>query len=62
VVGISCAVLVVLYVFQWVGTNHLGWLFSPIVVAWLLFNTIIGIYNIVHWHPGEPCKLLILRF
>lgn len=60
--GISCAVLVVLYVFQWVGTNHLGWLFSPIVVAWLLFNTIIGIYNIVHWHPGEPCKLLILRF
>ena len=54
VVGISCGVLVFLYVFQYVGTNHLGWAFSPIVVAWLLFNTIIGIYNIAHWHPGEP--------
>ena len=39
--------------FQWIGTNYLGWLFSPIVVAWLLFNAIIGIYNIAHWHPGD---------
>ena len=56
--GISCGVLVFLYVFQYVGTNHLGWAFSPIIVAWLLFNTIIGIYNIAHWHPGKdqpPC-------
>ena len=61
VVGISCGVLVFLYVFQYVGTNHLGWAFSPIIVAWLLFNTIIGIYNIAHWHPGKtqpPCLLV----
>lgn len=56
VVGISCAVLVFLYTFQWIGTNYLGWLFSPIIVAWLLFNAIIGIYNIAHWHPGQSLQ------
>lgn len=53
VVGIACVVLFLLYVFQYIGTNHLGWAFSPIVLAWLLFNTCIGIYNAVHWYPGR---------
>lgn len=53
VVGISCAVLFLLYVFQFAGTNYLGWAFSPVVVAWLVFNMIIGIYNIIHWHPSQ---------
>ena len=52
IVGIACAVLIFLYMFQWIGTNYLGWLFSPIVLLWLLFNMMIGIYNIAHWHPG----------
>lgn len=52
IVGISCGVLLLLYLFQFTGTNYLGWAFSPIVILWLVFNMCIGIYNIVHWYPG----------
>lgn len=44
IVGISCAILVVLYAVQPFGITKLGSTFAPIVVLWLLFNFSFGIY------------------
>lgn len=43
VVGVSCTVLVFLFLIQPFGTAKLGTTFAPIVVVWLLFNLITGI-------------------
>lgn len=51
IVGISCAVLIVLFLIQPFGTSKIGSSFAPIVTIWLLFNCSCGIYNlIVHDH------------
>ncbi|EPE05218.1 potassium transporter [Ophiostoma piceae UAMH 11346] len=47
IVGISCAILVFLFLLQPFGTARLGTAFAPIVVVWLLFNLACGIYNLV---------------
>lgn len=47
VVGISCAILIVLFAVQPFGTSRLGTSFAPVVVVWLLFNLCSGIYNLV---------------
>ena len=52
VIGISCAVLVLLYVFQRLGTSKLGVVFAPVILLWFFSNFCIGIYNIVVWYPG----------
>ncbi|KAH0603870.1 uncharacterized protein H6S33_007529 [Morchella sextelata] len=47
IVGISCAILIVLFLIQPLGITKLGTTFAPIVVMWLLFNMVFGIYNLV---------------
>ncbi|CAK7237022.1 hypothetical protein SBRCBS47491_009835 [Sporothrix bragantina] len=47
IVGVTCAILVVLFLLQPFGTARLGTAFAPIVVIWLLFNMASGIYNLV---------------
>jgi KUP system potassium uptake protein len=47
VIGISCAILVLLFLIQPFGTAKIGTGFAPIVVVWLLFNLSSGIYNLV---------------
>ncbi|RBA15407.1 hypothetical protein FPRO05_12481 [Fusarium proliferatum] len=47
IVGISCSILVVLFLIQPFGTSKIGTMFAPIVVIWLLFNLCAGIYNLV---------------
>lgn len=44
IVGISCAILFVLYAIQPMGVTGLGTTFAPIVVLWLLFNMVFGIH------------------
>ena len=46
IVGVSCAILVVLYVLQPLGIHRLSSTFAPIVIVWLFFNAICGIYNL----------------
>ena len=46
IVGISCAILVLLFAIQPFGTSKLGTSFAPIVVIWLLFNLASGVYNL----------------
>lgn len=54
VIGISCAVLVLLYIFQRLGTSKLGVAFAPVILLWFFSNFCVGIYNIVTWYPGAP--------
>ncbi|XXG94168.1 hypothetical protein Hte_000420 [Hypoxylon texense] len=47
IVGTSCAILVVLFCLQPLGTTKLASLFAPIVILWLGFNAGFGVYNLV---------------
>ncbi|KAJ4836796.1 3-ketoacyl-CoA thiolase with broad chain length specificity [Turnera subulata] len=51
VVIISCAILVGLFSLQHHGTHKVAFMFAPIVTAWLLCISSIGIYNIFKWNP-----------
>ena len=46
IVGVSCAILVLLFVIQPFGTTKLASAFAPIVIIWLFFNLAFGIYNL----------------
>ncbi|XP_022723695.1 probable potassium transporter 13 [Durio zibethinus] len=48
---IACVVLVGLFALQHFGTRRVGFLFAPILLAWLFCISVIGIYNIIHWNP-----------
>ncbi|RFU73940.1 potassium uptake [Trichoderma arundinaceum] len=46
IVGISCAILILLFLIQVFGTTKIGTSFAPIVTIWLLLNMAAGIYNL----------------
>ena len=46
IVGVSCAILVLLFLIQPFGTTKLASAFAPIVIIWLSFNLTFGIYNL----------------
>ncbi|KAL3591769.1 hypothetical protein D5086_010409 [Populus alba] len=50
-VAIACVILVGVFALQHCGTHRIGFLFSPILIAWLLCISGVGIYNISHWNP-----------
>ncbi|XP_021849691.1 potassium transporter 1 [Spinacia oleracea] len=52
VVVVSCIILVVLFSLQHHGTHRVSFMFAPIVLAWLLCISSIGVYNIIRWNPG----------
>lgn len=52
IVGTSCAILILLFLIQPLGTSKLGTAFAPIVCLWLIFNLAFGIYNLVHFDHG----------
>ena len=65
VVIISCIILVGIFSIQHHGTHRVAFLFAPVVAAWLLCISSIGIYNIYHWNPKIYLALspvYILRF
>ncbi|KAJ6697044.1 hypothetical protein OIU85_003409 [Salix viminalis] len=51
VVPITCFILVCLFALQHYGTHRVGFLFAPVVLAWLLCISALGLYNIIHWNP-----------
>lgn len=64
VVGISCGILVVLFMVQPFGTKKIATLFSPIVLVWLALNGVCGIINIAA-HPAifrafDPSRAVML--
>ncbi|KAJ6414952.1 hypothetical protein OIU84_003872 [Salix udensis] len=48
---ITCLILVGLFALQHIGTQRVGFLFTPIILVWLLSISGVGIYNIIHWNP-----------
>lgn len=44
VIGVSCAIIVLIYAIQPFGTGRLAVAFAPIVIIWLMFNFSFGIY------------------
>ncbi|XP_057824863.1 potassium transporter 26 [Cryptomeria japonica] len=52
VVGVSAAILMLLFLLQRFGTGKVSFLFSPITIVWLVSNAIIGVYNIVKYYPA----------
>ena len=71
IVGISCGILVLLFLGQSVGTSKLGHAFAPVLVLFFLSNAAVGIYNIVRYGysyksshapqvlPHHDCKLTL---
>ncbi|GAA6002540.1 KUP/HAK/KT family potassium transporter [Rhodotorula paludigena] len=64
VVGISCAILAVLFLVQPFGTKRLGTFFSPVVGVWLLTNAVSGVINLTQ-HPSifrafDPSRAVML--
>ncbi|KAK9940816.1 hypothetical protein M0R45_017457 [Rubus argutus] len=52
IVIISCILLVGLFSLQHYGTHRVSFMFAPIVTAWLLCISGIGIYNIIQWNQS----------
>ncbi|KAF3384249.1 Potassium transporter 19 [Penicillium rolfsii] len=47
VVGVSCAILVLVFAIQPFGTTKIASTFAPIVILWMAFNFSFGVYNLV---------------
>jgi len=56
IVGVTCAILILLFVLQPLGISKLTVVFSPIVMIWLAFNAGFGIYNLARL---VNCKLTL---
>ena len=49
IVGVTCAILILLFVLQPLGISRLTVAFSPIVIIWLAFNACFGIFNLARF-------------
>ncbi|EEA24373.1 potassium transporter, putative [Talaromyces marneffei ATCC 18224] len=49
VVGVSCAIIVLVFLIQPFGTGKIANTFAPIVILWMFFNLTFGIYNLVRY-------------
>lgn len=50
--GLSCAVLVLIFVFQRLGTSKIGFSYAPILLLWFTCNAAVGCYNIATSYPA----------
>jgi KUP system potassium uptake protein len=51
IVIISVIILAGLFLIQQFGTRFVGSLFSPIILVWFGFNSVVGIYNLARFRP-----------
>jgi len=49
IIGVTCAILVLLFVVQPLGVTKLTFVFSPIVIVWLALNAGFGVYNLAKY-------------
>ena len=67
IIGVTDAILVILFAVQPLGIERMSHAFSPIVIIWLGFNAVFGVYNLVKYdasvfkafNPGEAFLYLI---
>ncbi|CAL8467497.1 g7035 [Coccomyxa elongata] len=51
IVIIAIVILAALFLIQQFGTKFVGSLFSPVILVWFVFNTVVGLYNIIMYRP-----------
>ena len=51
--GVTCAILVLLFAGQRYGSSKVGFTFAPIVIVWFTANVMINLYNIIVYYPGK---------
>lgn len=49
VVGVTCAILILLFLVQPLGVTKISVVFAPIVLIWLAFNAGFGVYNLARY-------------
>jgi KUP system potassium uptake protein len=67
IIGITDAILVILFLVQPLGITKITFAFAPIIIIWLAFNAVFGIYNLVKFdasvfkafNPGYAFEFLI---
>src|SRR5271170_2020706 len=67
IVGVTAAILILLFLVQPLGTTKIAGAFAPIVIIWLGFNAVFGIYNLAKFdhtvlkafNPGYAFEFLI---
>lgn len=59
IIGVSCAILVLLFLIQPLGTARIGSLFAPIVIIWLVFNLAFGIFVSLSCHTLSLLQLTL---
>ncbi|EAU38096.1 hypothetical protein ATEG_01339 [Aspergillus terreus NIH2624] len=52
IIGVTDAILVVLFLVQPFGITKITVAFAPIVIIWLAFNAVFGIYNLAKYDAG----------
>ena len=52
VIGVTDAILVILFLLQPLGITRVTFAFAPIVIIWLGFNAAFGIYNLAKYDAG----------
>lgn len=69
IVGTTAGILILLFLIQPFGTTKIATTFAPIIIIWLMFNAVFGIYNLSKFdasvlkafNPGYAFKYLIRR-
>ncbi|KAK5084279.1 hypothetical protein LTR05_005355 [Lithohypha guttulata] len=67
IIGVTDAILILLFLVQPLGITKITYLFAPIVLVWLAMNSVYGIYNLVNYdtsvfrafNPGYAFEFLI---
>ncbi|CAI6274434.1 unnamed protein product [Periconia digitata] len=49
IVGVTCAILILLFLLQPLGISKITVVFSPVIFIWLAFNAGFGIYNLARY-------------
>ena len=52
IIGVTDAILVLLFFIQPLGITRISFAFAPIIIVWLAFNAAFGIYNLVNYDAG----------
>ena len=62
IIGVTCAILVLLFLMQPLGISRLTMVFSPIVIVWLALNAGFGIYNLARYPSRLACPMYISNY
>lgn len=54
IIGVTCAILILLFAIQPLGISRLTMVFSPIVMVWLFMNAGFGVYNLSRYKRPLP--------